>query len=467
MKSLLFTLFVIFVNMFVFGALARAEVLVAEDFLYSQPTKAFGPGGGFNDQDYGGGQNGSLGQWQGRWVSVGDGIITGTDITEEAGFNLELDTFQAATRNGLNVNWLDRNYLMQGVAADQTLYFGVSMRSRNEEAMPAARFIINDPGGEDQVSMGFFNGGFIGSLGETEEFLEGPELTDDAESHQLVGKLEINAQGNDERLTVWLDPTDVETAENAIEVSANIIGGVDDFLGLLRLDHNGAGGVVYWDDLALGTTWEDVAEVKVPRGTLLADTDSRELRISNTSGQELDLTFYRIESEGGSLTANRWNSLADQGIDGWVENNPSDNALTESNFAGSTLLADGGQLTLGRAFNRREEDLVARVGTTDGLLNLLNVEYGPILDVVGDCNGDGVVDAADLACVATIDERDTVLGLLNTLPGDLDGNGDVAFADFLVLSANFGQQGGYADGNIDLTGEIAFADFLVLSANFG
>ena len=88
--------------------------------------------------------------------------------------------------------------------------------------------------------------------------------------------------------------------------------------------------------------------------------------------------------------------------------------------------------------------------------------------VPGDCNGDGVVDAADLSCVSTIDERDIVLAAIPTLAGDLDGNGDVAFPDFLVLSANFGQDlPSYTDGNIDLEGGIAFPDFLILSANFG
>ncbi len=85
-----------------------------------------------------------------------------------------------------------------------------------------------------------------------------------------------------------------------------------------------------------------------------------------------------------------------------------------------------------------------------------------------DCSGDGVVDAADLACVSTIEDRDAVLAAIPTLAGDLDGNGDVAFQDFLVLSANFGQDlPSYTDGNIDLVGGVAFADFLVLSANFG
>ena len=88
---------------------------------------------------------------------------------------------------------------------------------------------------------------------------------------------------------------------------------------------------------------------------------------------------------------------------------------------------------------------------------------------MGDANGDNVVDAADLQCVATIEERDVVLAALNTLPGDVNGNGDVAFADFLVLSDNFGDptKTAYTDGNIDLANGVAFSDFLVLSSNFG
>ena len=91
-----------------------------------------------------------------------------------------------------------------------------------------------------------------------------------------------------------------------------------------------------------------------------------------------------------------------------------------------------------------------------------------ILNHPADCNDDGRVDGADLACVADIEQRDMVLEELSTLPGDLDGNGDVSFTDFLVLSANFGQDlPNYTDGNIDLKNEIDFADFLELSNNFG
>ena len=54
------------------------------------------------------------------------------------------------------------------------------------------------------------------------------------------------------------------------------------------------------------------------------------------------------------------------------------------------------------------------------------------------------------------------------VPGDADGNGVVDFADFLILSANFGRtDGSYADGDFDEDGSVGFSDFLILSGNFG
>ena len=52
--------------------------------------------------------------------------------------------------------------------------------------------------------------------------------------------------------------------------------------------------------------------------------------------------------------------------------------------------------------------------------------------------------------------------------GDLDGNGKVEFADFLVLSGNFGNDvASHTEGDIDCNGKVEFADFLILSGNFG
>ena len=50
---------------------------------------------------------------------------------------------------------------------------------------------------------------------------------------------------------------------------------------------------------------------------------------------------------------------------------------------------------------------------------------------------------------------------------DLDGDGQVAFSDFLVLSNNFGQTGEAVEGDIDGDGVVGFSDFLLLSDVFG
>ena len=41
------------------------------------------------------------------------------------------------------------------------------------------------------------------------------------------------------------------------------------------------------------------------------------------------------------------------------------------------------------------------------------------------------------------------------------------FADFLILSGNFGTEAGANEGDIDCNGKVEFADFLVLAGNFG
>lgn len=53
-------------------------------------------------------------------------------------------------------------------------------------------------------------------------------------------------------------------------------------------------------------------------------------------------------------------------------------------------------------------------------------------------------------------------------PGDANEDGEVSFADFLILSANFGQvSASWEDGDFNEDGNVNFADFLLLSRNFG
>lgn len=87
--------------------------------------------------------------------------------------------------------------------------------------------------------------------------------------------------------------------------------------------------------------------------------------------------------------------------------------------------------------------------------------------LIADCNQSGAIDFSDLDCVQSIEQRDEVLSALSLRPGDLDGNGTVVFADFLLFARNFGlPTGTYLQGNLNLEGNIGFNDFLILAENF-
>ena len=93
-----------------------------------------------------------------------------------------------------------------------------------------------------------------------------------------------------------------------------------------------------------------------------------------------------------------------------------------------------------------------------------------ILIVLGnntfDCNADGTLDVQDLNCTAA-EQLSEVLDAAGLIQGDANGDGEVAFNDFLLLSANFGTPGNYTEGDFNKDGMVAFTDFLVLSNNFG
>lgn len=58
---------------------------------------------------------------------------------------------------------------------------------------------------------------------------------------------------------------------------------------------------------------------------------------------------------------------------------------------------------------------------------------------------------------------------IDRLMGDANTDGKVDFADFLILSGNFGltENTEFGDGDFDESGAVDFADFLTLSRNFG
>lgn len=186
-----------------------------------------------------------------------------------------------------------------------------------------------------------------------------------------------------------------------------------------------------------------------PDLVLQVDLFSGETKIQNMSSAAgpFDVIGYAVTSPSGSLVLDGWDSLSDQGDTDWVESNPREDSIAELNPSGSLLFENGTSVSLGSIFGGTQ-DLEFQYGTLDGSA-MGTVEY------VLSLGGDGAPTCADVAASRTI-------------AGDLDGVDGVAFADFLVMSANFGATtDSYEDGDIDCNGTVAFADFLVLSANFG
>jgi hypothetical protein len=130
----------------------------------------------------------------------------------------------------------------------------------------------------------------------------------------------------------------------------------------------------------------------------------------------------------------------------------------DETFEGEAESLDSIALATGTYFARVEGEDEDNVQ-----LYMLDLRLSALL---GDCNGDGLVNASDLAC-ACAKGLTEVLTELGSLVGDIDLDGSVGFADFLTLSDNFGGAGGYAEGDFDCDGDVAFSDFLILSSAFG
>lgn len=418
---------------------ATAETLLSDDFFYQEPTKPLGAIEGFQFQDYGGGFGSA---WGGNeWDSVLNSTITGPDCAGVGGCVDPDDLNQGVVQGGSN-RVLQRNYAIDG-SAGSTIYFGGKIRNtggadaRSTIFLQGAsvddfnNFVELDAG---SIGLGFTaGGGYRVILGDTPVEVSGINLTDDLAYHTLVGKLEINQDGNNERLTVWLDPTGEETgAESEFLDGVDVISDVTDLnsdeFAPFRLWTNA--GISYFDDVAVGTTWDDVANVIVPRLSLEVDTNNGLATLKNDSASSLDLIFSSIESASGALLKNSWNSLADQGTTGWAENQSDSTQLVESVFSGSTTIAPGGSYSLGIIHNLATgtQDLEAEFGTAANLLNVTNVTFDAFF-TAGDLNGDGNVDAADAGVMFA--------NWGNGGAGDLNGDGLIDAADASTLFANW------------------------------
>lgn len=458
---------------------AQAVLVVAEDFLYDGRSKALGQGGGFNGYEfYQGGQNGPAGAWESRWGNVGDGIVVTPKYVPPGDPPLpEPNTpFLVGMLDGNSFgpnSMLLRDFSLAGsVSPTETLYFGGKFKADlTLDQVPnfyAPRLYVNrirgadvssagDPrDGSDDIAIGFQENMIVARMGndlslganfgmETMATVN-TNPPDDGNWHFIVGKLELNVNGGaNERLSVWVDPNGVETGGTMVQMERDILTNLSELQGTfdsqainLMNPQDPEMGRTYIDDIAIGTTWQDITTVGVPRLTLKVNRANNTAKLINETTATFNLSAYSIESEHGSINPAGWTSLDDQ-LAGWQENVGTANKLLESNFQGSTSLVPNGQLSLGSLFTASaNEDLTGRYTTTDGLVNVFKVQFVTETGgVQGDYNGDGKVDAGDYT-----KWRDNLGGSAGALQNrDPSNTGLINSADYTFWKSKFGQTG--------------------------
>jgi hypothetical protein len=162
--------------------------------------------------------------------------------------------------------------------------------------------------------------------------------------------------------------------------------------------------------------------------TLEVNTVTGQVQFKNQTGAAVQVDYYEIKSAGGSLKPTTWTSLQDQNLAGFPAGNGSGNGweeagasaagvLSESFLTGSSSVGAAATVNLGAAFNTvGAQDLVFRYavvppavltadfdsdGDADGA-DFLAWQRGNGLATgatkeQGDANGDGAVNADDLA----------------------------------------------------------------------
>lgn len=102
--------------------------------------------------------------------------------------------------------------------------------------------------------------------------------------------------------------------------------------------------------------------------------------------------------------------------------------------------------------------------TNDALLNCNDI------DALSDAVRHGFMDQQyDLTRDGFVDDADRMAWTqqVGSAIGDFDLNGVVEFADFLILTDNFGEPGNWCEGDANGNRQIEFADFLLVAGNFG
>ncbi len=239
---------------------------------------------------------------------------------------------------------------------------------------------------------------------------------------------------------------------------------------------------------------EGRSDIPDPHGAT-SDIEIRVVENAPTSGREDQQYIELHNNEAFAVDITGWNLRG----------------ATQHTFKAGTVIPANSSLYLvakPTAFKARTEGprggqklllQTSQSGTIDqvsGEIVLWNATSTPIASNIfaseilrGDINADGEINANDIDALRlairegatdsifdldenqTVDDADfdvLVHDIAMITPGDVNFDGTVSFADFLVLSTNFGQADrDWADGNFDLDSDVTFTDFLILSEFFG
>lgn len=182
---------------------------------------------------------------------------------------------------------------------------------------------------------------------------------------------------------------------------------------------------------------------------LRVDRSTGQVTFANPAGSSFNLTSYSITSASGQLNPTGWTSI-DTGNtfdpDGnWTSSSTTTaniaEAVTSGNLDGGAI-AGGTSRAIGSAFYRTPlaGDLQFTYTLNGGISGAGIVEYTGAAAARSDFNGDGVVNALDWSSAFLPNLGKSFAGELAVaayLKGDLDGDLDNDYNDFLLFKADF------------------------------
>ncbi|WP_231943591.1 PEP-CTERM sorting domain-containing protein [Aeoliella mucimassa] len=189
---------------------------------------------------------------------------------------------------------------------------------------------------------------------------------------------------------------------------------------------------------------------------LVVDMTNGHVRIDGATENDLSINYYQISSSNSLLLEGTWNSLQDQDIEGngqstdgngWEEaGQSSGNGIAEAYLQGDSLIGMGSSFAnLGSIFDYEAGfspvgDLTFSYRLADGIIEYGNISVGtvtPPTNIVGDYNGDGVVNLADYTVW-----RDNLGGNASTAfatdTRDPANTGPIGVSDYATWKSNFG-----------------------------